>query len=237
MNGQKKPPEGPFVNSRGPVVLVGGGALGAADLAETAPFASRYVAADSGAAALLAAGITPEAVIGDFDSLDAATRARLPAKSLLEVSEQETTDFDKALRHIAAPLVVALGFTGARVDHELAVYHVLAARPARRCIVVGAHDIVFHAPPSLSLDLAAGTRVSLFPMNAVTGRSRGLKWPVDGLTFHPAGRIGTSNAATGEGSVDLAFDGPGMLVILPRDVLPAAIAALAPDGWPNSPRL
>jgi thiamine pyrophosphokinase len=121
--------------------------------------------------------------------------------------------------------VLAVGFTGARLDHELAVFHSLVARPGHSCIVLGERDIVFHAPPRLRMDLAAGTRVSLFPMAAVTGRSSGLRWPIDGLAFHPAKRIGTSNEATGGGR---DRDGrPGLLVILPRSELDAAVAALA----------
>jgi thiamine pyrophosphokinase len=125
------------------------------------------------------------------------------------------------------PLVLAVGFTGARLDHELAVFHTLVARPGQSCIVIGERDIVFHrAAPAAAMDLAAGTRVSLFPMAAVTGRSTGLRWPIDGLAFHPAQRIGTSNMATG-GRSRSRPDAPGLLVILPRDDLGAAIAALS----------
>ncbi|MGB2893545.1 MAG: thiamine pyrophosphokinase, partial [Albidovulum sp.] len=72
--------------------------------------------------------------------------------------------------------------------------------------------------------LTAGTRVSLFPMAAVAGRATGLRWPIEGLDFRPDGRIGTSNQA--EGPVDMAFARPGMLVILPRAALLAAIEGL-----------
>jgi thiamine pyrophosphokinase len=72
-----------------------------------------------------------------------------------------------------------------------------------------------------------GTRVSLFPMAAVTGRSSGLRWSIDGLAFHPAKRIGTSNEAT-RGEIRIETDGPGLLVILPRSELDEAAAALRP---------
>ncbi len=168
----------------------------------------------------------PSAVIGDLDSLGADALARIPADRLHRIEEQDSTDFDKALSHIVAPLVLAVGFAGARLDHELAVYNALVRLADRPAVVIGEHDICFHAPPRLRLDLPTGTRVSLFPMAAVTGHSTGLRWPIKGLVFAPDGRVGTSNQASG-GPVTLAMDGPGMLVILPRLMLRAVIPVLA----------
>lgn len=223
--GNNVPQGAPLFRADQGVTLLGGGRLWPQDLATALALAPHLVAADSGAAAALAAGHMPEAVYGDMDSLPADVRAQIPRDRVHEVPEQVSTDFDKALRHIHAPVVLATGFTGDRVDHELAVYHGLAARPEIRCLVLGSHDLVVHAPPRLSLDLPAGTRVSLFPMADVTGRSTGLVWPIDGLEFHPARLIGTSNLTSG-GPLELRFDAPGMLVIVPRAHLALMVAAL-----------
>jgi thiamine pyrophosphokinase len=83
--------------------------------------------------------------------------------------------------------------------------------------------VACHLPPRLAIDLPPGTRVSLFPMAPVTGRSEGLRWPIAGIPFAPAGRIGTSNEATGP--VRLAMDGPGMIAVLPARALDALLAA------------
>ena len=224
--GNNVPSGPPLFHAATPVTLLGGGALGPGDLDLALSLAPRLVAADGGAVAALAAGHMPEAVYGDMDSLDLATRDLIPPARLHTIAEQDSTDFDKALRHISAPVVLAAGFTGDRVDHELAVYHGLVAHAERRCIVLGARDLVVHAPPALALDLPAGTRVSLFPLSEVSGTSAGLDWPIDGLRFHPARRVGTSNRATG-GRLTLGFDAPGMLLIVPRDHLAALIAAVA----------
>jgi thiamine pyrophosphokinase len=114
------------------------------------------------------------------------------------------------------------------VDHELAALAALLSAPLP-VLAVGAQDVVFAAPTRLALRLRAGDRLSLFPMAPVTGRSRGLDWPIDGLDFAPAGRIGTSNRVSA-GEVELGFDSPGMLVMLPRARLDAALDAMAP-GW------
>lgn len=210
----------------GVTVLAGGPVTGAAVRAALGR-APVLVAADGGGDRALSLGLRPRAVIGDLDSLSAAGRAALGGAVHL-VAEQETTDFDKVLRSVAAPFVLALGVLGGRVDHELAALAALLAAPMP-VVAVGARDVVFAAPSRLTLDLRAGDRLSLFPMAQVRGASRGLDWPIDGLVFAPDGRIGTSNRV-GDGRVDLSFDGPGMLVILPRARLDAALDAIAP-GW------
>jgi thiamine pyrophosphokinase len=162
---------------------------------------------------------------------DLAARGIGPER-ILRIAEQESTDFDKALRHIAAPLVIGIGFSGARIDHELACYNALVRHAARRCLLVGGEDVVFLAPPRIALPLAPGTRVSLFPMAPVRGRSEGLRWPIAGLGFAPDGQIGTSNAATGP--VVLEMEAARMLVMVPRACLDLVVGALlgAEAGWP-----
>lgn len=209
-----------IVDSLDGVTLVGGGPVGVAALARARALAPRIVAADSGADRLLRLGVQPEAVIGDMDSISPAARGQLRGR-LFPIAEQETTDFDKALRLIAAPFVLGLGFAGARVDHGLAVLNGLVRHPDRRCFILGPRDVTFLCPPELRLDLPANTRLSLFPMGPVGGSSEGLRWPLQGLDFAPDGMIGTSNAVTGP--VLLRFDAPKMLVILPIRYLEAAL--------------
>jgi thiamine pyrophosphokinase len=183
------------------------------------------VAADSGADRLLQHGVMPEAVIGDMDSISAGAMARISSSRQHLVAEQVTTDFDKALRFIEAPLILALGFAGARLDHGLAAFSTLVAQSDRRCILIGPKDLAFAAPPRLELALGIGEPLSLFPMARVTGRSEGLEWPIGGIGFAPDGMIGTSNRVVSR-RVVLEFDARGMLVILPRRRLDAAIRAL-----------
>ncbi|GGL76606.1 thiamine pyrophosphokinase [Wenxinia marina] len=224
-----------LVRSDRPVTLLGGADFRRTDLDEALSLAPALVAADGGADAALTAGVTPRAVIGDMDSISDAARAAFAGR-LHRVSEQQSTDFDKVLRSVEAPLALAVGFTGGRLDHELAVLHTLLARPDRPCVVVGAESLLFLCPPALRLDLGPGTLVSLYPMLPCRIASTGLVWPTDGIDFSPEGRIGTSNATAG-GVATLAPDGPGMLVILPRAALEAAVRALAgpPAAAPRWP--
>ena len=221
-----------IVRSSKPILLVGGGECPPATLSLALEGIDTVVAADGGAEAVLALGRMPDAVYGDMDSLDAPWQAQLAPGVLRQITEQNSTDFDKCLRHIEAPLILGHGFLGKRLDHQLAAMTVLVRRADRRCVLIGAEDLVLVCPPSLKLGLPLGTRLSLFPMAAVMGRSEGLRWPLEGIRFAPDDVIGTSNEVSGP--VCLNMDGPDMLLILPVACLPEVQAALlrAPGEWP-----
>lgn len=219
------------VDSAGGVTLVGGGQIGADDLTEALSLAPLLVAADGGGNALASAGHVPAHVIGDMDSLS-TTLQEAWADRLVRISEQDSTDFDKALRSITAPLILALGFTGARLDHTLAAMTTLVQFPAKRVILLGEQDICCVAPPRIALDLAPGARVSLYPLAPVAGRSKGLHWPIDGLTMAPHMRVGTSNH-TDSGQVEIESDAPAMLLLLERQYLAHCATQLArAPNWP-----
>lgn len=209
------------------VTLVGGGELIPAFVTFALTIAPCLVAADGGADAVLALGLVPQAVIGDLDSLSDRARQGLAPAALHLLAEQVTTDFDKCLRNIDAPFILALGFTGARIDHALAAFHALVRHADRRCLILGPADLCFVAPARLHLHLPVGTRFSLFPMAPVRAASQGLRWPLDGLAFAPDSQIGTSNE-TSAPDVHLTVDAPVMLVILPLACLTAVIAAVTP---------
>ncbi|MFV0411567.1 MAG: thiamine diphosphokinase [Paracoccus sp. (in: a-proteobacteria)] len=205
------------------ITLIGGGAVTPEDLTDAMALAPRLVAADGGADAALALGVVPELAIGDFDSISDQARAALGPERLIHIPEQDSTDFAKALSRTQADFMIAIGFSGRRLDHTLAALTVMARHVGPPCILLTAEDIAFMAPPVLDLPLTPGTRVSLFPMGPAKGTSEGLRWPIAGIGFAPDGRIGTSNEATGP--VGLRLDGP-MLVLLPRECLALALAAL-----------
>ncbi len=209
------------------VLLVAAGAVETADITVFSARASHVVAADGGAQSVLAAGQVPDVVIGDMDS--AVLDSRLEGR-IHRIRDQDSTDFDKALRSTDAPLVLALGLTGLRLDHELAALTVLVRYPERPCILLGEETLAFLCPPRLDLDLPAGSIFSLFPMGRVRVQSEGLRWPTAGIDFAPDGHIGTSNEVTGP--VSLRAEAPRMLVLLPRETLDHVMDRLMDaDRW------
>ena len=222
-----------IVHSLEPITLVGGGDVAPALLKRAQNHAPRTIAADGGAEAVLALGQMPERVIGDLDSLGAQARAALPPERIVQIDEQDSTDFEKCLMRISAPLSLAVGFRGGRFDHDLAALHALLRFAHQRCLLLSEQDCVFLCPPRLALDLPVGTPLSLFPLQAVTGRSAGLQWSFDRLEYAPGVQIGTSNQVAGP--VTLEMSGPGMLVIVPASVLEACVTQLAQQPaarWP-----
>jgi thiamine pyrophosphokinase len=201
----------------GPVTLVGAGPVAPRQLAAALELAPEAVAADGGGNHALPGARAFRAVIGDMDSLADPAALAAAGAALHAISEQESTDLEKCLRSVEAPLFVGLGFLGGRIDHHLAAMNALVKFPAKPVVLVGGEDLCFLSPPDLELDLRPGTRVSLFPMGEVRGASEGLRWPVAGLHFSPSGRIGTSNMALGP--VRLRFDTARMLMILPEELL------------------
>ena len=214
----------PIVHSFEPITLVGGGQVSSEDIDVALSLAPRVVAADAGLDRALARGVMPEAVIGDMDSVSDAGRDLLKVESQVRIEEQDSTDFDKALRHISAPVVLALGFSGGRLDHQLAALHTLAFRCEQPCILIGDEEISLLAPRRISLPTRAGDVVSMVPLAPVTGQSTGLEWAIDGIQFDPLSKIGTSNRAQGE--VELAIAAPCMILMLPRALTPQVVQAL-----------
>jgi len=223
-----------LIKSAHPLTILGGGEIAPGDLDTALALAPGLVAADSGAAAALASGHMPQAVIGDMDSLLPEDQARLDPGVLRRVAEQDSTDFDKVLARIDAPLAVGVGFLGLRVDHQMANLSALVRHRRVPCLLLGAHDVVFAVPPRIELRPSPGMRISLFPLAPVAGRSEGLHWPIEGLAMAPAGLHGTSNrVAEGAAAVRLEAEAPGLLAIMPREALEAAAAGLAAAPlWP-----
>lgn len=217
-----------IVHSKSPVTLLGAGTSTQDFVVEALKYAPFLVAADGGVNVAVSMKLVPDAVIGDLDSASIEALSVVPEARIWTVTEQETTDFEKCLARIEAPYILAVGFAGSRLDHLLAVFTALTRYVARNCLVISEEEVIFVAPRALTLDLALGTRVSLFPLGPVRGTSEGLEWPIAGLDFAPDGRIGTSNRVTGP--VKLSFDEEKMLVLLPRDCLGAAIEALTRAG-------
>lgn len=213
------------------LVIVGGGTVDHDLLRELYATGARIVGADGGADQVAAAGLKPEIIVGDFDSLKDPLKW-LGKTRLMQIAEQETIDFEKALYSTRAPVTVALGMTGGRFDHTLAALDVVARYAhKRKIILVDEHDIAVALTETFSFKVAFGERVSIHPLAPVTfWRSEGLKYPLDAVTLAPGVRTGTSNEAL-EGPFTIVpeegIHAPYLLIV-ERGHLLALIEALMP---------
>lgn len=211
-----------------PVCLVGGGALTREMLKSAMTRTQALIAADGAADRLAEWGLMPDAVIGDMDSIDDPDHWQKTQVQFIQLPEQDSTDFAKCLYTTEAPLYIAAGFTGRRVDHLLAMFSTLLEMPKKSVVVLGEEEVMALIPPNQTLELAldAAATVSIYPLKPVTGvTSEGLEWSVDGLHMAAGVQVGTSNRAT-QDTIRLGFDGPGALLMLEPRYLDTLIEAL-----------
>ncbi len=188
--------------------------------------ADRVVACDSAWRTAVALGRTPDAVVGDGDSLGKDDRRviLLCGIPLVLVDEQDTNDLCKAFDHALSAFpdadagdIAILGATGRREDHSIGnIFHLIdfAARARRVSIVTdnGAFEPVL--PPGREWDTREGAPVSVFaPIPGTAISSEGLEWPLDGVALDALWK-GTLNRTTGR-SFSLRVSKPA-IVYLPH---------------------
>lgn len=220
-----------IVSSFEPIALMGGMGAARGTIEAVSRYTSGWVAADGGARHVVEAGIMPRAVIGDLDSVAGTILSQLDPHTVHRIEEQDSTDFEKCLLRIEAPLVLACGMLGGRLDHQLVALHALMRFSAQRCVLVGETEIVFLCPPRIRLPFEPQTPVSLFPLGHVVADTVGLQWSFEQLALEPGGRVGTSNIALG--CTELSVSAPALLCIVPRDCLDVVVTQLAEEqgGW------
>jgi thiamine pyrophosphokinase len=210
----------------GPMAIVGGGAVDPALLAELADRGVALVGADGGADAIGDAGLVPAAIIGDLDSI--VDRAGWEKRTrVIHMPDQVTTDFQKAIRATSAPVTLALGMTGKRLDHTLAALSaVLQYAPTRRLVLVDEVDVALAVVGSIRFEAGTRERISIHPLLPIRfSHSRGLFYPMDGLLLEPGGLIGTSNEGIGGPVEVVPGDDTPWLLILGKERLWDLVAA------------
>ncbi|GHV75658.1 hypothetical protein AGMMS49942_04790 [Spirochaetia bacterium] len=186
--------------------FTGGEGPGAAWCAALAGEADLIAAADSGLMAAEAAGLAPDWIVGDMDSLDDPRRLdRYPPDRVIRCPrDKDDTDTELLLSLLwekGCDEVWLAGGGGGRTDHLLAV-HALFERERSPDRWITAGEDIRHLRAGCTLN-AENSLVSVFPLG--TGpweaESRGLKWPLAGLPWK-RGFFGVSNVVL-EGREDL----------------------------------
>jgi thiamine pyrophosphokinase len=178
------------------------------------------VAADGGTDHALAAGLTPDLVVGDLDSASlAALSADLPIER--HPVAKDATDLALALHaalRLGAARIVVVGGAGGRVDHFLGQLLLLAADDYASAQVDGYFDeaTVHVIRERRRLEGQSGELISLFAVqgSAVGVVTDGLVYPLRGETLTPGSSRGVSNEfAAAEATV--ALDEGVLLAVRP----------------------
>ncbi len=156
--------------------------------------ADLVLAADGGGDRAIAAGVVPQIVAGDLDSLSEAAREQLGPERLRHMPDPEKTDLEKVIHealHRGATEIAICGAGGGRADHALANLSVLVRFRGRAAIrIVDDFFEIRLVDGQTTIDRPPGTVVSLVAIGRCTGVSTtGLRWPLDDATldFSPRG--------------------------------------------------
>ena len=162
------------------------------------------IAADGGFTSLNSLGITPDLVVGDFDSLGSVPDHPNVIRSPVE---KDDTDMMLAVRYgleHGIKTFIINGGLGGRLDQTLANTQVLAyiAENGARGTLYGQGVCVTaikNGKIEFGPDLAQGATISVFSMG---GKARGvtltgLKYPLDNATLTSDFPLGVSNEFTG----------------------------------------
>jgi thiamine pyrophosphokinase len=213
------------VNTEKKIFIVAAGELGDAEffremVAKVSPAA--IICADGGDRHLAAAGVMPDVVVGDMDSIHDETLRHYEASGCRVVRyprRKDETDTELALGEAFAldPAEVWIwGAMGRRLDHTLANLSLLA-RGLKRGIAVKLVDSwceAFMVEKKAVLDGQKGQTVSLFSvLQKVSGVTlRGFDYPLTNADMEPGRPCGVSNRLSADrGTIEI---GSGLLLVI-----------------------
>ena len=181
------------------LLICNGGAEPAAFLRAQAK--NRFVlCADGGANIAAAAGVTPDAVVGDMDSVTAETRKKFKNTRWLKVETQENTDFEKSLGFIkktGAKEAVIVCAAGGRMDFTLNnLFAAAKYLPHFDVVFKSAGWEIYPINKTKKFKCKSGARVSLVPLAACKNVTlAGLQYPLKNKNLKFADTLTLSNRA------------------------------------------
>ena len=176
--------------------------------------AKYIVCCDGACLKTIEAGIEPNAVVGDGDSLPADIQLQLGNK-LHIVDEQDYNDLTKATRYVLANIpnakkIAYIGATGKREDHTLGNISLMSffvSEFAINPVLITDHGYFVVAKGHHSFATSIGQQVSIFNISCSKLSGNGLKWQP--YTFSQLWQ-GTLNEALGS---EIEIDGNGTYLV------------------------
>ena len=149
------------------------------DVLHNAPY---VVCCDGAADRYIATGHTPDAIVGDGDSISAENREKY-AHLLHIIAEQETNDQTKAVRFLMEQgkrRIAIVGATGLREDHTIGNISLLIEYARTGCDVCSFTDYGVFIPcnGTTTHKCHKGQQVSIFSITAKDLSAEGLRYPI-----------------------------------------------------------
>lgn len=182
------------------------------------------IAADGGLKHVQALGLTPDTVLGDFDSL-----GYVPENALVYPVEKDDTDAMLAVRHGLKlgfdRFLIYGGLEGDRLDHTVAnlqTLQFLADHRAKGYLIGKEQLVTVVKNGSLVFDGTPQGHISLFCMGAdARGVTlKGLKYPLENGTLTAGFPLGVSNHFTGQPAQISVSDGSLLVIWQTKNGMP-----------------
>ena len=175
------------------------------------------IGCDGGTRQLIALGLTPDAIIGDFDSwpdddLEGVTAVRYPV-------DKDHTDGELAIQYArmaGCQEIILVGALGGRLDHLLGHLLLLNKREFRALSLKIIDDTqeAFLIRKTAQVQGKKGDIVSFMPLNGPVKvvSCRGLRYPLSNYRLSPQANMGISNVMTAQ-SAEIVLSHGTLLVI------------------------
>lgn len=163
------------------------------------------IASDRGLEVLDKQGITPNYIIGDFDSIDRKILDKYINNKNIEIRklnpEKDYTDTHMALKlgvEIESKEIIILGGLGTRIDHTIANIHILkeALENGIECKIVDSRNEIQLINKKTILKIDKNYKyISLIPLTTKVEEItlKGFKYPLSNATLEIGHSIGVSN--------------------------------------------
>lgn len=181
--------------------------------------AEYIIAADGAANRCVEAGILPDLIVGDLDSLREVPELReIPRR---KIDDQNTTDADKLLasmQEFSGRRIAVTGLEGDLPDHTLSAYASIFASPLRPEILFRKGVMYpLSGPIVRQVQAARGSRVSVIPFTDCRGITlEGVEWPLAEAQLSPGGSNSISNRAV-DGTIRVSIVAGDALLFIGRD--------------------
>lgn len=184
------------------------------------------ICADGGTNHLYKAGILPDMIVGDLDSIDQQVLDYYKNKQISIYKfpkDKDKTDTEIAIDYAldkGVSEIIFLGVTGSRLDHTIGnimlLYRLLKQNIKAK--IIDAHNEIYVIDDKLELEKEESTYVSIIPMfgdiKEVT--LKGFKYETDKMEFKSEHTLGISNEIEKEkGQINI--NGGTCLVVKSRD--------------------
>ena len=174
------------------------------------------VCADAGYLRALSLSIKPDLVVGDMDSLGFVPQG---VSTVLAPREKDFSDGELGVRQVALRNYSHLdiyGAVGGRLDHTLYNMHLLklANDLGISAVMRGDNYDVYYSEGNLLIDTEVGDVLSVVPFSESLHimKTKGLKYPADGLVLTKSDTLGLSNESTAK-SVFIGIEEGSALIV------------------------